>query len=89
MNDYRGNENKNEQPQKSANPPQHAQPEAASDETDENGENGETGAMSDHELEVIVGGLTSVAVPICKHCQQRVAVYEMALCAACFRRLSS
>lgn len=43
--------------------------------------------MSDDELEEIVGGLTTVLVPLCKHCHERVAVHEMTLCAVCFRKL--
>jgi hypothetical protein len=45
------------------------------------------GELADDELEEIVGGLTSVVVPICTNCQKRVAVYQMRLCAVCFLKL--
>lgn len=44
-------------------------------------------ALEDDELEEIVGGLTSVMVPICTNCKKRVAVYQMTLCAVCYLKL--
>jgi len=43
--------------------------------------------LTEGELEEIVGGLTSVVVPICTNCHKRVAVYQMNLCAVCFLEL--
>jgi len=44
-------------------------------------------ALSDDELEETVGGRTTVVVPLCKNCQQRIAVHQMTLCATCFLKL--
>ncbi|RXZ82293.1 hypothetical protein EBB07_11520 [Paenibacillaceae bacterium] len=43
--------------------------------------------LSETELEEVVGGLATVPIPLCKHCGQRVAVHEMKVCAACFRKV--
>lgn len=43
--------------------------------------------LADDEMEEIVGGLASVAVPICTNCHKRIAVYQMKLCAVCFLKL--
>lgn len=40
--------------------------------------------LTEDELEVVVGGLATIPVPLCKHCQQRIAVHDMSVCAACF-----
>lgn len=44
-------------------------------------------ALSDEDLEETVGGLTTVVVPLCKNCQERIAVHQMTLCAICFLKL--
>ncbi|MBW7474038.1 hypothetical protein K0T92_04730 [Paenibacillus oenotherae] len=45
------------------------------------------GELTEDELEEVVGGLATVPVPLCKHCQQRIAVHDMSVCAACFLKL--
>lgn len=42
------------------------------------------GEMSEDELAEVVGGLTTVVIPLCKHCQTRIAVHEMNVCAICY-----
>ena len=43
--------------------------------------------LSVDELEEVVGGLTTVSIPLCKNCHQRVAVHQMTVCAVCFVKL--
>lgn len=43
--------------------------------------------LNDEDLQEIVGGLTTVVIPLCKNCQERVAVHQMKLCASCFLKL--
>ncbi|WP_434748726.1 hypothetical protein [Paenibacillus amylolyticus] len=38
------------------------------------------------ELEEVVGGLATVSIPRCKLCYVRIAVYDMTVCAVCFRK---
>lgn len=45
--------------------------------------------LTEDELEVVVGGLATVLVPLCKHCQQRIAVHDMSVCAVCFLKFHS
>ncbi|MDF2667866.1 MAG: hypothetical protein K0R67_172 [Paenibacillus sp.] len=41
--------------------------------------------LNDGQLEQVIGGLASIRVPLCKQCGQRVAVFNMEICAPCFR----
>lgn len=50
------------------------------------GSNRHDDELSDDDLETVAGGLASVPVPRCTVCQIRIAVYEMSICAVCFRR---
>ncbi|WP_146113431.1 hypothetical protein [Paenibacillus sp. PCH8] len=38
------------------------------------------------ELEEVVGGLATVSIPRCRLCYVRIAVYDMTVCAVCFRK---
>ena len=42
--------------------------------------------LLEEELEEVVGGLATVSIARCKVCYIRIAVYEMSVCAACFRK---
>ncbi|WP_339304050.1 hypothetical protein [Paenibacillus sp. FSL R5-0519] len=42
--------------------------------------------LLEEELEEVVGGLATVSIARCKVCHIRIAVYEMSVCAACFRK---
>lgn len=41
--------------------------------------------MLEEELELVAGGMNSIAIQACKVCERRVAVSGMSVCAACFR----
>lgn len=43
--------------------------------------------LTEDQLEEVAGGLATVLVPLCKHCQQRIAVHDMSVCAGCFLKL--
>lgn len=43
--------------------------------------------LTEEQLEEVAGGLASVLIPLCRHCRRHIAVHDMAVCAACFRKL--
>lgn len=47
----------------------------------------EENELTNSGLMEIVGGFTTVVIPKCTHCQKRVAVYKMTLCAVCYLEL--
>ncbi|MDT9721992.1 hypothetical protein QVE09_24085 [Paenibacillus sp. ClWae2A] len=49
-------------------------------------ENRQSDELLEEELEEVVGGLATVSIARCKVCHIRIAVYEMSVCAACFRK---
>ncbi|ANY67788.1 hypothetical protein BBD42_15925 [Paenibacillus sp. BIHB 4019] len=54
-------------------------------ENDQKKENGQADELLEEELEEVVGGLATVSIPRCKLCHVRIAVYDMTVCAVCFR----